>query len=73
MEVLSKIEARIDNVSVNYEEQQFELWKQEQEKEFMEEIAFKRYKQNDIHKVIILISDFQTSIERKRRQIKAAI
>lgn len=43
MHVLAKIEQEIDQVSVDYEKKEFELWKQEQEKELMNEIAEKRY------------------------------
>ena len=43
MNVLEKLEEKIDQVSVDYEKRQFELWKDEQEKELMDEIANRRY------------------------------
>jgi len=43
MNVLEKLEEQIDQVSVDYEKQQFELWKEEQERALMDEIANRRY------------------------------
>lgn len=43
MNVLEKLEEQIDQVSVDYEKQQFELWKKEQERALMDEIANRRY------------------------------
>ncbi|OBZ91512.1 hypothetical protein A0J61_00457 [Choanephora cucurbitarum] len=42
MKLLHEIDAQVDAISVEYEQQEFELWKQQQEKEFMAEIALKR-------------------------------
>ncbi|KAI8636620.1 hypothetical protein BD408DRAFT_397115 [Parasitella parasitica] len=42
MSILEKIEEKIDQVSIYYEKNQFEWWKQEQEKELMDEIANRR-------------------------------
>ncbi|KAK4514574.1 uncharacterized protein ATC70_002172 [Mucor velutinosus] len=42
MHVLEKLEEQIDQVSVDYEKQQFELWKQEQEKALMDEMSNRR-------------------------------
>ncbi|KAG2192930.1 hypothetical protein INT46_003140 [Mucor plumbeus] len=42
MNALEKLEEQIDQVSVDYEKSQFELWKDEQEKELMNEIANRR-------------------------------
>ncbi|KAL9558041.1 hypothetical protein PS6_001511 [Mucor atramentarius] len=42
MNVLEKLEEQIDQVSVDYEKQQFELWKKEQERALMDEIANRR-------------------------------
>ncbi|KAI8371141.1 hypothetical protein BD560DRAFT_396228 [Blakeslea trispora] len=39
---LSQIEAKIDVISKDYEQHEFELWKQEQERELMAEMALKR-------------------------------
>ncbi|KAL9557045.1 hypothetical protein MBANPS3_001571 [Mucor bainieri] len=43
MHVLAKLEEQIDQVSVDYEKQQFELWKQEQERALMDEMANRRH------------------------------
>lgn len=43
MQVLAKLEEQIDQVSVDYEKQQFELWKEEQEKDLMDEMSNRRY------------------------------
>jgi ATP-dependent protease HslVU (ClpYQ) peptidase subunit len=53
MNVLEKLEEQIDQVSVDYEKSQFELWKDEQEKELMNEIANRRYAYFDNKKVCI--------------------
>ncbi|OAC99344.1 hypothetical protein MUCCIDRAFT_157187 [Mucor lusitanicus CBS 277.49] len=42
MHVLEKLEEQIDQVSVDYEKQQFELWKQEQEKALIDEMSNRR-------------------------------
>lgn len=42
MDVLTSLEEKIDQVSVNYEKEQFEQWKQNQEMEIAAEIAQKR-------------------------------
>jgi hypothetical protein len=72
MQVLSKIEARIDSVSVNYEQEQFELWKKEQEKEFMEEVAFKRYMVNIVsmlfHTDVLYVRQALKEKENKLKQ-----
>lgn len=43
MHVLEKLEEQIDQVSVDYEKRQFELWKEEQEKGLMDEMSNRRY------------------------------
>lgn len=53
MNALEKLEEQIDQVSVDYEKSQFELWKDEQEKELMNEIANRRYAYFDNKKVCI--------------------
>ncbi|CEP16530.1 hypothetical protein [Parasitella parasitica] len=42
MNVLEKLGEQIDQVSINYEKDQFESWKQEREKELMDEISNRR-------------------------------
>ncbi|KAI7898709.1 uncharacterized protein BX663DRAFT_523824 [Cokeromyces recurvatus] len=42
MDILSKLEDEIDRASIDYEKQQFEIWKETEEKEFMKEISKKR-------------------------------
>ncbi|CAO3653162.1 unnamed protein product [Mucor fragilis] len=42
MHVLEKLEEQIDQVSVDYEKRQFELWKEEQEKGLMDEMSNRR-------------------------------
>lgn len=42
MNVLANLEQQIDEISVDYERQQFELWKETQELELMEEMKLKR-------------------------------
>lgn len=42
MNVLANLEQQIDEISVDYERQQFELWKETQELELTEEMKLKR-------------------------------
>lgn len=52
MHVLEKLEEQIDQVSVDYEKQQFELWKQEQEKALIDEMSNRRYACMSLHRDI---------------------
>lgn len=42
MNILSSLEQKINEISVDYEQREFEAWKEAQELEFMQEIQLKR-------------------------------